>query len=958
LAKELGIESKVILEKCRQEGLAEKVPNHQSTIALGLAETVRDWFSSGALAPLIAQFASSGDSTAKKKKAPARKKGGSAEKEGQDHGEGGVATLVGDEADADHVADDTHVTPGDEEPSDDAAVETTPTEVAPVEVLVDPAVLDEQPAEVAPPVVADAEVVPPQEVPVAEVAASDTTQPPAATTDQPETPAPAAPHAPRAVGLHPHPTARPTVKLESRTGPAKPERARPPQVVPRKAVLQGPQVIREEKPDVVSAPRKKLPPGQSGSSGPTPGMNQVLARGGRGVRVIEEEGDEGGEKKAGAKKPGPGARRRGPDGRRGEADEKLREFSEQDLKDRADRIQAASAMRQATDRHLSKTEARGTHIQARTAAQRGGVLEIEEPITIRSLSTELGVKANELLTKLIKQGVFASINQALDFDTAAMLAMGYNVELQIKAKPSLEDELMAEFDARIAEEGKLLPRPPVVTILGHVDHGKTSLLDKIRSANVAAGESGGITQHIAAWQVNAGGKQVTFIDTPGHQAFTAMRARGANMTDVVVLVVSAAEGVQPQTVESIAHAKAAGVPIIVALNKMDRDDANPEMVLGQLAANDLNPTEWGGDTEVVRTSAATGMGIPELIEVLDYQTQLRELKADASGPARGTVIESRMDAGLGPIATVLVQDGTLKVGDVVLAGVGWGRVRSLLDDNLKPVSEAGPSMPIIISGMSELPQAGDKFYTVDSLDRAREITQERVDLARANQLADKAKVTLESVYGQMKESTIKTINLIIKADVQGSVETLRKTVIDQNTEEVRVKVIHAAAGAISESDVELADASDAVIIGFHVVPDESARAMAEQRRIEIRTYRVIYEIFDDLKKALSGMLTPEVREKLHGHVEVRQVFKVSRLGNIAGCYVTDGHIQRGSKIRLIRQGQIITEDITIDSLKRVKDDVKEVKSGFECGIKLHGYDDIKIGDVFEAYIRETFQRTL
>ncbi|MGC4033312.1 MAG: translation initiation factor IF-2 [Tepidisphaeraceae bacterium] len=754
--------------------------------------------------------------------------------------------------------------------------------------------------------------------------------------------------------MPPAPSARPTVRLE-KTGPARPERPKPLAVpfVPKPAVLAGPNVVREEKPDIVSALRKRPLPGQ-GPMGPA--IPQVANRGGRGVKTTEE--GEGGGEKAGAVK-GAIARRRGPDGRRGEADEKLREFSEQDLKDRADRINSASALRQSVDMHLRKTENRGTHIQSRTLAQRGGVLEIEEPITVRSLSTALGIKTNEIIGRLMKQGVFANINQSLDFETAGVLALTYNVELQIKRQPTQEELLMDEFTARAAESTNMQKRPSVVTILGHVDHGKTSLLDKIRSADVAAGEAGGITQHIAAWQVHtAAGKTVTFIDTPGHQAFTAMRARGANMTDVVVLVVDAAQGIQPQTTESINHAKAAGVPIVVAMNKIDRPDANPDMILGQLAGAGLNPVEWGGDTEVVRTSAFTGQGIPELLEILDYQSELRDLKADPASPARGTVIEARMDRALGPIATVLVQDGTLKVGDVVLSGQGWGRVRALINDQGKSVPEAGPSTPIVISGLSELPSSGDKFFAMDDLDRARSIAAERVATERTDALANRTKVSLDSIFGQMKESMIKTINLIIKADTQGSVETLEKTVTEQNTEEVRVKVIHAAAGPISESDVELADASGAVIIGFHVVPDDKARQMAEQRRVEVRTYRVIYEIFDDLKKALSGMLAPETREKLHGHAEVRAIFKVSRLGNVIGCMVTDGHIQRGSKIRLIRDGKIVTEDLSIESLKRIKEDVKEVKAGFECGMKIANYDDLKIGDRLEAYIRETFQRTL
>jgi translation initiation factor IF-2 len=521
---------------------------------------------------------------------------------------------------------------------------------------------------------------------------------------------------------------------------------------------------------------------------------------------------------------------------------------------------------------------------------------------------------------------------------------------------------MAEFNAREVDPANLVLRPPVVTILGHVDHGKTSLLDKIRNANVAAGEAGGITQHTAAWMVTVGegdaARRVTFIDTPGHQAFTSMRARGANMTDVVVLVVAAVEGVMPQTIESINHAKAAGVPIVVALNKIDRPDANPDMVLGQLAGQGLNPVEWGGDTEVIRTSATTGQGIKELIEMLAYQADLLDLKADPTAPARGSMIEAKMITGLGAVATVLVQNGTLKPGAIILCGPGYGRVRTILDDNGKSITAAGPSMPVVVSGLNMLPEAGDKMFELDDLERARSIAEERAAKSRQDDLSSVKPVTLDTLFATMEAGDVKTINLIIKGDVQGTVETLAKTVTDQNTAEVKVKVIHSGVGAINESDVELAGASKGVIIGFNVAPDTAARAMADHRRVEIRQYDVIYQIFDDLKKALSGMLEPEIREKLHGHAEIRQVFKFSKVGSIAGCMVTDGHIQRGSKIRLIRGGVIIVEDLSIETLKRVKDDVKEVKTGFECGIKVAGYDDIKIGDVFEAYIKETIQRTL
>jgi len=460
-------------------------------------------------------------------------------------------------------------------------------------------------------------------------------------------------------------------------------------------------------------------------------------------------------------------------------------------------------------------------------------------------------------------------------------------------------------------------------------------------------------------------KRVTFIDTPGHQAFTSMRARGANMTDVVVLVVAAVEGVMPQTLESINHARAAGVPIIVAMNKIDRADANPDMVLGQLAGAGLNPVEWGGDTEVIRTSATTGLGIPELIEILDLQSQILELKADPTMPATGTVIEANMSEGLGAVATVLVQNGTLSVGDIILSGPGYGRIRALYNDRGESIKEAGPSTPVIVSGLGALPGAGDKFFVLDDMDRAKKIAEERAELARQKKISGRNVVSIDAVFAQLKSNESQTINLIIKADVQGSLETLVATVTGQNTDEVKVRVIHSGVGAITESDVDLAMATKGkptdnrvAIIGFHVVPEDRAREMAEQNHVDVKTYRVIYEIFDDLKKSLSGMLAPETREKLHGHVDVRKVIKVSKIGNIAGCFVTDGHIQRGSKIRLLRDSKIIVEDLTIDTLRRVKDDVKEVKSGFECGIKLSGYDDIKEGDRFEAYVRETFQRTL
>jgi len=930
LAKELGIPSRAILDKCAAEGLADKVPSHTTVISLGLAETVRQWFGP--------------------------------------HGEGGLATAV-EVAPPVEVAPKKKVVRRKKKTEEPAEEKQAPAEVPPV-VSPAPAAgeqvgaagVAEPVAEVAPPAapVAQSPVVaeapraveppppppPPEPTPTVAPAEVKTAAPPveAATPSVPATEAVAT--APAA------PPQRPTVTLESKARAEKSAVAPPRLHVPKPAIIQGPKVIRIEKPEVLPEPRSRRPAAEAAPQVPTGGP-----RTGRGVKISDEEAEERAKKKA---KGGTlSSRRRGPDGRRGEALEKLREWTNQDLIERQERLAFAGQSRAAFEGHLRRAERSSA---GRPVVQKENIAEIEEPITVKALSAAIGVRVNELIAKLMRQGVMAGINQSLDRTAAEAIALEYGIELKIKERASAEELLEQQIKERAAKPRKLVARPPVVTILGHVDHGKTSLLDRIRNANVAAGEAGGITQHIGAWQVELGkgkdAKRVTFIDTPGHQAFTAMRARGAKVTDIVVLVVSAAEGVQPQTVESINHAKAAGVPIVVALNKIDRADANPDMVLGQLAKEGVNPAEWGGDVEVVRTSATTGQGISELIELLDLQAQVLELKADPTAPAVGTVIEARRDEGLGPVATVLVQDGTLRVGDIVLAGAGQGRARSLWNDRGESVAEAGPSSAVILSGLDEVPAAGDRFYVLEDADQARAVAEERKNRQRQQALAARNRVSLDNVLETIKEQQSKEILLIIKGDVQGTVEALKATVTQANTDEVQVRVIHAAVGGISESDVELAAASKAVIVGFQVVPDEAARQMAEQRRVEIRLYRVIYELLEDLKKALSGMLEPEIREKLHGHAEIRQVFKVSRVGNIAGCMVTDGHIQRGSRIRLTRDGVVVTEDIAIESLRRGKDDVREVKAGFECGIKLAGYDDIKVGDVLEAYVREKIERTL
>jgi translation initiation factor IF-2 len=983
LAKDLGVQSKAILDVLKTEGLSDVVPNHQSTISLGLAETIKEWHNAG-------RFAGGGGVALEEPPAKAKAAKGKKKSAGDDHAGADEAPHADDESTS-PPADASAAPATPAAPVVEAKV-TPPAEAAPAAPAA-PATAVAAPATPTTPAAPAAPMAPAATVPTAAqptapgVPAGSTglftppAQRPAAAA--PAAPAAAAPTpaAPKTVvppvvrpgmtaaqlraGLAAGPAAgqgpvtRPTIKLGDGSTP-RPNA--PPPFVPKKAEVRGPQVIREEKPDIVPTPRPRRAPGMGppGTGGPPSPFGGPRSTGGRGVKSTDDGDDE--QKKAAAKKTGLSVRRRGPDGRRGEADEKLKEFTEADLIARRDALNAATDARKTFDAHLKRSQRGGAGPVGKNARERGEPIQLEEPITAKSLSEATGLKVRDIISKLMRQGVMATINQPLDIDTAQLIAMEFGLAVEIARQTTLEQLFLEMFEAYPVKEENLRPRPPVVTILGHVDHGKTSLLDRIRKANVAAGEAGGITQHTAAWMVTLGEgetqKRVTFIDTPGHQAFTAMRARGANMTDIVVLVVSAAEGVQPQTVESINHAKAAGVPIVVAMNKIDRDDANPDMVLGQLAGNGLNPVEWGGDTEVVRTSAVTGQGIEQLIEILDLQSQVLELKADPTAPTTGTVIEARTDAGLGPVATVLVQNGTLKPGDVILCGNAYGRIRALRNDQGQTVPEAGPSTPVIVSGLNELPGAGDRYFQIDDFDQARQIAEERAMLNRQQQLADRNKVTLSGIFDTLKAGEIRTINLIIKGDVAGSVETLAKTVTDQNTDEVRVKVIHAAVGAITESDVELADASDAVIIGFHVVPEESARAMAEQRHIEIRTYRVIYEIYDDLKKALSGMLEPEIREKLHGNVEVRQIFKISRLGNIGGCFVTDGHVSRGSKVRVIRDGVVMVEDLSIDTLRRLKDDVKEVKAGLECGIKLANYDDIKVGDRLQAYVKETFQRTL
>jgi len=576
---------------------------------------------------------------------------------------------------------------------------------------------------------------------------------------------------------------------------------------------------------------------------------------------------------------------------------------------------------------------------------------LEPPVTVKELSSAIGVKATTIISKLMAGGTMATINQTLEPATAETVALEFGVELEIKQAVDAEAELAAIFEREDKPEDRE-PRAPVVAFLGHVDHGKTTLLDAIRKTHVAAGEAGGITQHIGAYKVVAGGREVVFLDTPGHEAFTEMRARGANVTDLVVLVVAADDGVMPQTEEAVNHARAAGVPIVVAVSKVDKPDANPLRTKQQLAGLGLNPEEWGGQTVFVEVSGITGQGLDELVEMLALEAELLELQAARNRPAVGVVLEAKMSPGRGPMATLLVKNGTLRRGDVILAGPAWGRVRELFDDMMRPLSSAHAATPVSVTGLGGLPDAGDRFYVLDDVQKAREIAERRRRRSRMASLSERRHVTLENLYSRIAEGEVKSLNIILKTDVQGSCEVLRKSISKLSVDEVRVNVLHAATGGITRSDVALADASDAIIVGFSVVADEGARLLAEEKGVQVKLYRVIYEVTDSIRRAMEGMLQPEEVEEVIGHMRVTQLFKMSRVGTVGGGIVTRGRLTRTAGVRLIRDNVVIHEG-KIASLRRYKDDVREVREGFECGLKIDGYDDIKVDDIIEAFeIRE------
>ena len=579
-------------------------------------------------------------------------------------------------------------------------------------------------------------------------------------------------------------------------------------------------------------------------------------------------------------------------------------------------------------------------------------VQIPDEISVGELASRMKKTGAEVVKCLMKNGIMASLSQMIDFDTAAIIAEELGCKVEKEVVVTIEERLIDDHQDK---DEDLVPRAPVVVVMGHVDHGKTSLLDYIRNAHVASGEAGGITQHIGAYQVEIHGKPITFLDTPGHEAFTSMRARGAMVTDIAILVVAAEDGIMPQTVESINHAKAAGIPIIVAINKMDKPEANPERIKQQLTEYGLVCEEWGGDTIVCPISAKTGMGVDNLLEMLTLTAEVGELKANPNRAAQGTVIEARLDKGRGPVATLLVQNGTLHQGDIIIAGTSVGRVRAMVSDKGQRITEAGPSVPVEITGLSEAPSAGATFNAVADEKLARELVEQRKAEEKAKANAPVTKVSLEDLFSQIQAGEMKNLNLIVKADVQGSVEAVKASLEKLSNEEVRVRVIHGGVGAINESDVMLASTSQAIIVGFNVRPDAAARESAARANVDMRMYRVIYDAINEIEAAMKGMLAPKFREVLLGHAEVRQTYKVSGVGTVAGCYVQDGKLQRKDcQVRLVRDGIVIHEGV-LASLQRFKDSVKEVQAGYECGLSIEKFNDIKEGDIVEAFTMEQIE---
>ena len=901
LAKDIGVTSKDIVAKCQAEGI-ENITNHMSAVSMGLSATVREWFGEG---------------------------------------QSSATTAIETAAPVDVVKARAKV----KKKTKKKTATKTVTEAAPT-------------TEEAPQVEAVAET-------VVVVAEPPPPVPPTAEPPPPPQPVPEAPAVPALVPAAIAPTpvdGPPKMNIPDRPEVISP--VGPMLAMPTETKLAGPRVIRVESPEEIRPPRPPQRPettirrggphagrGVGPVSPEAPAFAGDPARAGRGAasrrnkRRTTTARDEGG--RVGRAQPGDQQQRS--------------DWTQQDLLERDRRLTRSGGFFKAHRRdNLKRTTGAGQ--RALSPAEAGGSVTIQEPITIKNLSSATGVRATNIVRSLFLAGKETTINSTIDTQTAVEVMLEFNIELEVIEQKSAQELIVQQFREREVVDER--PRNPVITILGHVDHGKTTLLDQIRNAKVAESEAGGITQATSAFQVpvRTGDKErlITFIDTPGHEAFTEMRSRGATVTDIVVLVVAADDGVMPQTIESINHAKAAQVPTVVALNKIDKaeaTDANLQRIYGQLAEHELAPPDWGGSTEVIKTSALKNEGIQDLLDVLDYQADLLELKADFGGMAEGTVLEARLQEGRGPVANVLVQRGCLKKGDFISIGRAFGRVRDIVDDHGKQIAEAGPSMPVVLSGISEVPDPGDRFYVVKSLKEAEAAAEERRDLERERDLVTE-KITLDNIFERMSADKKKVLPLIIKGDVQGSVDTIKVVLEKISTDEVTIVVKHAAVGGVNESDILLAKATGSIIVGFNVTSSAKARKRADEKRIDIRLYDVIYDITDDVTKAAEGLLDPEHRIEIIGHADVREVFKISRVGMIAGCYVTDGVIERNAFIRITRGDIVVEKDRKLEQLKRFKDDAKEVGNGQECGMKIEGYDDIKVGDVLECYRRLEVKRKL
>ena len=940
LAKTLNVPSKVILEKCRAEGLGSVVKNHMSTLSAGLDATIREWFSEGSHDTVLETTARIDLGKARRKRRPATtveaptppgavvtaESGGPVSKDLAAPVVAGVSAAEQSSPSAVDEKVEAVVVTVAEAP----AVETA----APIaDVMVD--VDDTAPSSAGVSVPASdpglSEVASGREDNGSAIIAADEASSAVAAIEPPADAGVVKDSGTDEAKEHPDRSGEPPGGAEAAEDSEKPDRiqAAGPQNVPAPAKLQGPRVVRYEPIDYSAqrAPRS-LPP-RTSASGTTPVKPPAL-RPAPGV---------GEGRKAGPRRGRISPRRAA--GRTSEAGERLTEYRDRDLAERRQRLAGA------TGRRIHGR--RSAHGGAAAAAEPKTDVTINEPIYMKDFCAATGLNFIQCLTALRdEQNLIANINMVLPSEAAQLLAMHFDITLHVVAAKTKLDEIKEQFAKR--ERAHPQSRPPVVTVLGHVDHGKTSLLDAFRKTKVVDTEDGGITQHIGATHIKTPHGTVTFLDTPGHAAFTAMRARGAQLTDVVVLIIAADDGVMPQTVEAINHAKAAKVPVVVALTKIDLGDQNKLKIYGQLAEHDLAPSEWGGTVDVIPTSVVTGEGIAELIEHLSALSDLLDLKADPTLPAEGTVVEAETKPGVGPVVTVLVQDGTLRVGNVVVCGNAFGKVRALVGDGGKRVKEASPAVPVEVWGLSDVPVAGDKLYCVETLQVASEIAGE-IKRARIEQNRQQSRKmnTLEEMFLRRDSEEIPELNVIIKADVDGSVAVLRETLTKMSADEVTLAIRHAGVGPVNDSDVQLAATSNAIIVSFRVDISPGARRLADRLGVDVRAYRVIYNVTDDIKKALEGLLAPEEKIETRGSAEVREVFHISKLGVVAGCHVTSGTVDRGHLAKVIRDGVVVREGSKLSSLRRFKEDVKEVRSGLECGIRLEGFDDVHAGDVIEMY---------